>query len=463
MDKHALQIAFDARRETILSDWIRLLTFPSVSVDPAHAGDCRACAEWLRNRFVNLGFTAELLETARAHPVVFAERRGAPGAPTLLLYGHYDVQPADPLDQWLSPPFAPQWRGNRLYARGANDDKGQLSGVITAIQTLIQSNALRATIKIVIEGNEECSDTHVITMLAQHRERLRADILLVCDTNRSENGAPAITMGLRGLIHLTAVLRGPSHDLHSGVHGGRVPNPATGLAQMVASLHAPDGRIAVTGFYDGVQPPDDTERALANATANDPAAFERENGVPPVGGERAFTPNERTAFRPAIDVNGFHSGYGGAGSKTIIPSEATVKLSARLVPGQDPARMLEAIIKHLQAHIPDGLKMEITERVIGGPAIKLDLHSSLVKQACAALSAMGEATPVFIWEGASIPILSKLPALACAEPLLVGFGVDADRIHAPNESYSLDQFLENYLFAGLFIGALGGCSQDASV
>ena len=454
MDRSSLQAAFDARRETILADWVRLLRFPSVSAEPAHAGDCRACAAWLRERLAQLGLTAELLEAPARNPVLFAERRGAPDAPTLLFYGHYDVQPADPLDQWVSPPFEPQWRGGRLYARGAQDNKGQAFGVLTALETLISANALRATVKIVIEGNEESGGTPAIALLKRHRERLRADLLLACDTNRGEEGVPAITMGLRGIIVLTAVLRGSSHDLHSGVHGGRAPNPATGLARMVASLHAQDGSIAVTGFYDGVPPPDAAERALANACATDHAAFERQNGVAPVGGERAFTHAERTAFRPAIDINGFHSGYDGAGSKTIIPCEATVKLSARLVPGQDPARMLQALVSHLQARVPDGLRLEISESGIGGPAVKLSPNSSVVRQACLALAAMGGPAPVFIWEGASVPMLSMLPALAGAEPLLVGFGSDADRIHAPNESYSLEQFLGNYLFAGLFIGAL---------
>ncbi len=460
MDLTSLQTAFDARRETILADWTSLLQFPSISVEPAHAGDCRACAEWLRARLLRLGFATELFESAATNPVVFAERRGAPGAPTLLFYGHYDVQPADPLDQWLSPPFEPQWRGDRLYARGAEDNKGQFFGVLAALETLIQAQALRATVKIVLEGNEECGGTPAIKLLAQHRGRLRADVLLACDTNRGDNGAPAITMGLRGVFALTATLRGPTHDLHSGVHGGRSPNPATGIARLVASLHEPDGRIAVAGFYDDVQSPDANERALANAYAGDPDAFERENGVPPLGGEGAFTPCERTAFRPAIDVNGIFGGYHGDGSKTIIPSAATVKLSARLVPGQDPARMLDALINHLEAHVPAGLRLEITERGIGGPAIKLDPNSSVVQQARAALSAMGGPPPVLLWEGASVPILSTLPALAGAEALLVGFGADADRIHAPNESYGLDQFLGNYLFAGLFISALGKQAVD---
>jgi acetylornithine deacetylase/succinyl-diaminopimelate desuccinylase-like protein len=453
MTKQELERTFASTWNQSLEEWKTLLGFPSVSTAPEHDADCVRCADWLAAKLRSMGFSARLAPTS-SHPVVLAERPGKPGSPTVLFYGHYDVQPADPLELWTTPPFTPTLRQGRLYARGAQDNKGQFFAALRAIEALIAADRLQVTLKILLDGDEETGAMPILALLDRERAALKADIVMVADTVTISSGAPTLTMGLRGIVHLTAVLSGPSRDLHSGVHGGRVPNPANAMAQLAASLHDATGRVAVPGFYDGVADPTPEERALANAAPLDPVWFESATGVPPVGGERNYTPIERTAFRPAIDLNGIHSGYGGAGSKTIIPARAEAKISARLVPGQSPDRILEAIVAHLRRQVPEGLKLDITERGVGGPAMRVDLASPAVRMARTVLSELSDMPVAFLWEGASVPILSHLPAVAGGQPILVGFGGEEDSIHAPNESFSIEQFKRNYLYTGLFLSRL---------
>jgi acetylornithine deacetylase/succinyl-diaminopimelate desuccinylase-like protein len=454
MDKAQLDAAFEFGRTRFIREWGDFLRFPSVSVNPRHAGDCARCAGWLADHLGALGFATRLIPT-RSHPVVFAERAGKPGRPTVLFYGHYDVQPEDPVDLWRTPPFEPTLVDGRLYARGAQDNKGQLFAALKAIETLIRDDVLECSLKILIEGDEESGTMPILDVLQREQAALRADIVMAADTSAVSTGAPTLTMGLRGILHVTAVLTGPSHDLHSGVHGGRILNPATALCRLMASLHAADGSVAIPGFYEGVREPTAEERALANANPIDPRWYEQVTGVPPVAGEQAYTPVERTGFRPAIDLNGIHSGFGGKGSKTIIPARAEVKLSARLVPGQEPERILALLIAHLRRHTPDGVTLEIPEQGIGGPAVRLHLDSPVVRLAREVLAELSDLPTAFLWEGASVPILAHLPAVTGGAPLLVGFGGEADNIHAPNESYSLEQFRSGYLYTGLFLSRLG--------
>jgi acetylornithine deacetylase/succinyl-diaminopimelate desuccinylase-like protein len=373
----------------------------------------------------------------------------------VLFYGHYDVQPVDPLNLWKTPPFEPTLINGRLVARGAQDNKGQLFSALKAIESLIQADALDCPMKILIEGDEETGDMPIVPVLQREKTALAADLVMAADTSAVSSGAPTLTMGLRGIVHMTVVVSGPDHDLHSGVHGGRIPNPANSLCHMVASLHHPDGRVAVEGFYDGVSEPTAEERALANAQPIDPAWYKSVTGLLPVGGELQYTPVERTGFRPAIDLNGIHSGYGGPGSKTIIAARAMAKISARLVPGQQPERILDRITDHLRKQVPEGLSLEITERGVGGPALRVTLDSKAVKTARAVMADISPLPAAFLWEGASVPILSYLPAIAGGDILLVGFGSEEDNIHAPNESYSLEQFRMGYLYTGLFLNRLG--------
>ena len=454
MNLASLQSCFTTHQDRFLREWQDFLRFPSVSTSPDHIQDCAHCAQWLAKHLAAMGFATRLIPTD-SHPLVFAERAGKPGRPTVLFYGHYDVQPEDPVELWNTPPFEPTLFKGRMFARGAQDNKGQLFAAIKAIETLIHSNALDCTLKILIEGDEETGAMPIIKVLQKERASLKADLVMAADTSAVSSGAPTLTMGLRGIVHLTAVVSGPDHDLHSGVHGGRIPNPTTALCRLVASLHHDDGRVAVEGFYDGVREPTAEERRLANAEPLDPDWYKSVTGIAPVGGEQQYTPVERSGFRPAIDLNGFHSGYGGAGSKTIIAASAMAKISARLVPGQKPERILKLIGDHLQKRVPDGLTLTITEQGVGGPAIRTTLDSPAVMVARKVLGEISPLPTAFRWEGASIPILSHLPAIAGGEALLVGFGSEEDNIHAPNESYSILQFRMGYLYTGLFLNQLG--------
>ena len=453
MDQTTLEKLYRENQARFIEEWQALLRFPSVSVAPVHHADCCRCAQWLADHLAGMGFTSRLIETP-SKPLVYAERRGAPGRPTVLFYGHYDVQPPDPLEQWVTPPFEPTLRNGRMYARGAEDNKGQFFFALKALETLVRQNALRCTVRVLLEGDEEVGGIPAYATLVAERERIRADVLLACDTSTVDSGAPTITVGVRGIAHLTIALSGPTHDLHSGVHGGRAPNPATAMARLLATLHDAQGRVAVPGFYDGVPPLTPEERRLAGAYPFDAARYKTLTGVEPVGGEAGYSPVERTGFRPALDINGLHSGYGGVGSKTIIPATALAKLSARLVPGQDPERVLALIIAHLRQQAPRGLRLEVTEQGIGGSATRVRLDSPWLPRAREVLDRLGTQKTVLWWEGASLPLLSKLPALAQAEPLLVGFGMEEDNIHAPNESFALERFRMGFLFAGLFFSGL---------
>ena len=450
----SIAACFEAEKARYIREWQEFLRFPSVSTCTEHTEDCSRCATWLANHLSAMGFTTRLIPTD-SHPLVFAERAGKPGFPTVLFYGHYDVQPEDPVSLWKTPPFEPTLLRGRMFARGAQDNKGQLFAAIKAIEALIRADALHVTLKFLIEGDEETGEMPIIKVLHREQAALAADIVMAADTSAVSSGAPTITMGLRGIIHLTAVLSGPDHDLHSGVHGGRIPNPANALCRMIASLHHDNGQVAVDGFYDGVQDPTAEERALANAQPIDPIWYKTVTGLLPVGGELQYTPVERSGFRPAIDLNGIHSGYGGAGSKTIIAAQAMAKISARLVPGQSPDFILKQIAKHLQKQVPDGLILTITEQGTGGAALRLALDSPAVVTARKVLGEISPLPTAFLWEGASVPILSHLPAIAGGDVLLVGFGSEEDNIHAPNESYSVEQFRMGFLYTGLFLTQLG--------
>ncbi|MEI6807827.1 MAG: M20/M25/M40 family metallo-hydrolase [bacterium] len=444
---------FEAGKARYVEEWKELLRFASVSTDPGHDKDCRACAVWLVRHLGGMGFESRLIET-RSKPLVFAERKGINGKPVVLFYGHYDVQPVDPVSAWQSPPFEPAMRGDRLYARGAADNKGQVMYVLKAIDAMIRSGQPLPTLKIILEGEEESGSQGIIGILPSIEDAIAADILMVCDSSMIAPGVPTITMGLRGLIHVTASLHGAHHDLHSGTHGGRAPNPAQGMAHLIASLHNDDGSVAVKGFYDGVIAPGREEREHANRIPFDPVLYEKETGVPPVGGEKNFTPVERVGFRPCLEVNGMHSGYAGAGVKTIIPAVAMVKLSARLVPGQNPEKCLAAIMAHLRSCLPAGFRLEIDGSGISGGAFSLGVKSDLITRARNSLRELSGVEPVLSWDGASVPVVPLLARSARAEQLLVGFSTEDDSIHAVNESFSLSQFRQGYMYAGLFLSDL---------
>lgn len=448
-----LEQTFKNEHSQILTDWKSFLSFPSISANPAHNQDCRDCAKWLAARLAKHGFEVELVET-QTKPFVFAQRAGNQKKPTVLFYGHYDVQPVDPLDDWTTPPFSPELRGDRLYARGAQDNKGQVFYTLTAIEALIANNALDVPLKILIEGEEEYNSQGLGHALDSWSEKVKADILLVHDTGTVQSGAPTIIMGLRGIVHITAELCGANHDLHSGVHGGLAPNAAQGIAQLTASLFDENGRVTIPGFYDNVSSPTPLEKMLANRTPFDHDAYRQQTGTTVDGGIRDLPPSERVGFLPSLDINGLHAGYGDAGMKTIIPSSATLKLTARLVPNQNPQDVLDAISEHLCRHTPAGMRLTISDQGIGGPGFRLNPESDVVNKAKIALGTLSDEPISFLWEGASIPIVAKLASVSGATPLLVGFGHEEDRIHAPNESFSLSQFKSGFLYTGVLLQML---------
>lgn len=447
---------FEKNRQAILDDWFALLRLPTVGTDPKRLGDCARAAAWLKGFLKPLGFDVEIMtpDTGTPVPVLLAERPGAENAPVVLFYGHYDVQPEDPLSGWHTPPFDPTLRDGRVYARGAQDNKGQVFGFLQGLKALVEAGETLPTIKIVLEGQEE-SGSAALTLLAPAlRQRLQADVMMVSDTSCGPDNQPSIVAGLRGVQHFTVTLTGPAYDLHSGVHGGVAPNPAQGMARLLASLHNPDGSIAVEGFRDGVHPPSDEERALATHGMVSEEQYAQEIGCPPAGGTQGLDPVTRGSFEPTIEINGIHSGYGGPGSKTVIPSSAVAKLSMRLVPAQRPADTLAAVQKHLADHCPRGITLTLSEACPGAPGFRLPLNSPVFRLAADVLQQMDPRGALFRWEGASIPIVATLQHLSGAAPLLVGFGREEDKIHCPNESFGLDQFVRVMTWTTLMLKAL---------
>ena len=435
-------------------EYFELLTFPSIGADPTKLGESARCATWLKKWLEKIGAEASLYTKDFAPPVLFAEFKAPEGQPSVLFYGHYDVQPPDPLDAWETPPFEPTLKGDRVYARGAQDDKGQLFAFLCGVREFVAANPGRINLKVILEGQEESGSTALGKLLPELRTRLAADVLLVCDSGAAPALRPAIVAGLRGVSHFTIKLTAANRDLHSGEYGGIAPNAAQGIAELVSSLHNPDGSIAVFGFRDGIEPPSHEELRTAEATAPDENAFRDDIGCDPVGGQLGKTIVQRNGFEPTIEVNGIHSGYGGPGSKTVIPCEAIAKISMRLVPGQNPSRAFSSVREHLENRVPRGMKLEISELTGEAGGFRLPLASPLFRLAEDVLKEMDERGAVFYWNGASIPIVSSLREYSGAAPLLVGWGQSEDRIHSPNESFSVEQFAKAKDWAKKILSAL---------
>ncbi len=447
---------FEKNRTAILNDWFTLLRLPTIGTDPKRLGDCARASAWLKNVLKPLGFEVEILTPGSGIPVpvLVAERPGVEGGVTVLFYGHYDVQPEDPLSGWQTPPFEPTLINERVYARGAQDNKGQVFAFLQGVKALIEAGEPLPTIKLVLEGQEESGSSALNDLAPILRQRLRADVLMVSDTACGPENRPSIVAGLRGVQHFTVTLTGPAYDLHSGVHGGVAPNPAQGLAKLLASLHADDGTIAVAGFCDHVHPPSEEERVIAQQGAVTPEQYAQEIGCPPAGGAQSLDAVTRGSFEPTIEINGIHAGYGGPGSKTVIPASAVAKLSMRLVPNQRPADTFAALKNHLTDHCPRGMTLALSEICIGAPGFRLPLSSPIFRLAADVLQQIDARGPLFRWEGASIPVVAMLQHLSGAAPLLVGFGREEDKIHCPNESYGIDQFVRGMTWTTLMLKAL---------
>ena len=416
-----------------------LLRIPSVSADPKHKADMHRAADWVADRFRQMRFTAEVIPTS-GHPLVYAESPAVPGAPTVLVYGHYDVQPADPLDKWITPPFEPTRREGNLYARGATDDKGQLLTHLKSAEAWITvEGRLPLNLKFLIEGEEEVGSQGVEEYIAKHADRLACNCVVISDGGQFAPGIPAITYGLRGIAYFELRVTGPNRDLHSGSFGGAVTNPANALAQILAGLIDRHGRITIPGFYDDVVPLTDRERRETAALPFDEKGFFEQIGVVGAVGEAGYTTLERRWARPTFDVSGLLSGYVGEGAKTVLPASAAAKFSFRLVPNQDPAKITANLKWWLTELCPPGVELELIEHH-GAPGVLVPLDSPHVEAAARSIQYAFGRRPVFTREGGSIPIVTTFHQKLKADTLLLGWGQDDDSAHSPNEKFCLADF-----------------------
>jgi acetylornithine deacetylase/succinyl-diaminopimelate desuccinylase-like protein len=434
------RIAFiRANRNRYLDELTAWIACPSISADPAYAADVRASAETAAARMRAAGLSGEVLETA-GHPVAYGEWLGAPGAPTVLIYGHHDVQPADPLELWTTPPFAAAVRDGKIYGRGSVDDKGQVLMHLAAIEAHLRVNGtLPLNVKVIVEGEEEIGSPNFEAFLARERERLACDVVVVSDTAVFAEDVPSLTVSLRGLVHWEVTVHGPATDLHSGYYGGAVRNPLEALAQMLATLKTFDGRVAVTGFYDGVRELTPAERAEYARLPYDDVREAQAAGVPELAGEAGFTPLERMWRRPTLEINGMYGGYQGPGGKTIVPSFARAKISARLVPAQDPEFVKRVVSEHLQRVAPPGVRVEV-EAHGDVRAVETSRDHPAVLAAARAMARGFGKPPVFIGTGGTIGPLSSFDRILGLPQVLIGVGLPDDAIHAPNEKFDLAQF-----------------------
>lgn len=423
------------------------LAIPSISTDPAYHDSCVAAAEWCADSLREIGFDARVEPTLGKPMVVAHWRAKESGAKRrrVLFYGHYDVQPADPLEAWDHPPFSPRLvedvrHGPMIVARGASDDKGQAMTFIESCRAwLAEHGSLPVDVSVLMEGEEESGSPSLAPFLAAHADELRADLALVCDTGQWDAETPAITAFLRGLAFSEITVTGPSRDLHSGLYGGPARNPLHALAAILAALHDEHGRVAIPGFYDGIRQPPESELAAWRNLGFDAAGFLGAVGLSTPAGETGFTVLEQLWARPTAEINGIHGGYGGPGTKTVIPSRATAKLSFRLVPGQDPDKIIEAWHRFVEQHLPPDASATYAGEG-GSPAVGFDPGAPAFRAASRALHAEWGRPPVMIGCGASIPIVESFRSRLGMDVLLIGFALDDDRIHAPNEKYNLKSF-----------------------
>jgi len=429
----------DESRGRFEEELCELLRVPSVSADSTRRGDMRQAAQWLHAQFEGLGLASSVVDTA-GPPLVYAESPPVPGAPRVLVYGHYDVQPADPVGEWLTPPFEPTRRDGNLFARGATDDKGQLLTHLKSVEAWLATRGpLPVQVKFLIEGEEEIGSENLERYLGEHREQLACDIVVISDTSQFGDGIPAITYGLRGIAYFELRLTGPNQDLHSGVFGGAVVNPANALTRLLAAVVDDSGRIRVPGFYADVVPLTERERAEFAALPFDERAFREQIGVDAVAGEEGFTTLERRWARPSFDINGIWGGYQGEGGKTVLPCRAAAKFSFRLVPRQQPRQVALALRPFLESLCPAGLRMELVE-MHGAPGVLVPLDSPFMTAAATAVERGFGRRPVFIREGGSIPIVTRFKEALGADTLLLGWGREDDHAHGPNEKFSLADF-----------------------
>ena len=423
-------------KDKFLNELLDLLRIPSVSADKKFDSDVRNAATFVKDQLIAAGVDhAELCET-KGHPIVYAEKIIDPTFPTVLVYGHYDVQPADPYELWDHPPFEPIVKNDRIYARGACDDKGQMYMHVKAFETMMATNTLTCNVKFMIEGEEEVGSNNLEAFVKEEKQKLSADVILISDTSIINNDTPSITVGLRGLSYLEVEVTGPNKDLHSGVYGGAVANPINVLTKLIADLQDEDGRITLPGFYDDVLSYSDAQRAEMAKAPFDLKHYKKELDIEEAKGEKGFSTIERVGIRPCLDVNGIWGGYTGPGSKTVLPSKAFAKISTRLVSNQDSDKITQMIMKYFEEKAPKSVKVKVTPHHGGTPAV-VSTTSNGYQAASKAFEQSWGKMPVPTMEGGSIPIVALFIQELKIEPILMGFGLDSDDIHSPNESYGL--------------------------
>lgn len=426
-----------SHRERFLEEFKEFLRIPSVSTDETHAADMQRAAEWVAEQLRRIGFERVSIYPTARHPIVYAEwLKAGSDRPTVLIYGHYDVQPVDPVEEWKTPPFEPTVQGENIYARGASDMKGQVMLTLKALESLSQSGGLPLNFKVLIEGEEEIGSPNLEGFLREHQDMLHCDFAFNPDAGMLGPDKPTITYGLRGLAYFELRVYGPAHDLHSGVYGGVVHNPAQVLAELIAGMHDAEGRVTLPGFYDKVRPLSEEERAeLARLPIGDDFFLEQ-TGAPALYGEAGYTAVERVGARPTLEVNGLKAGFIGSGAKTVLPAMAIAKISMRLVPDQDPQEVEKQLRRYLEERAPQTVRWELLSLHGGRPSISRR-DTPWVQALTEAMQAVYGCKPYFRREGGSIPVVAQMQDILGVESVITGFGLPDDNLHAPNEKQNL--------------------------
>jgi acetylornithine deacetylase/succinyl-diaminopimelate desuccinylase-like protein len=439
----------EENRQRFLDELFELLRFPSVSADPKYKDDMLKTADFVAEKLRNAGADSVEVCPTDGYPIVFGEKIFDTSLPTVLVYGHYDVQPPDPIELWKTPPFEPTLRDGKIYARGACDDKGQFYMHVKAFELMMKTDTLPCNIKFMIEGEEEVGSDNLGKFVSQNKEKLKADVVLISDTSMISMENPSIETGLRGLAYMEVEVNGPSKDLHSGVYGGAVANPATILCQMIASLHDDQNHITIPGFYDGVINLSEDERKSLNDAPFDLDEYKKELSIDEVWGEAGYSTIERTGIRPTLEVNGIWGGYTGPGAKTVLPAKANAKISMRLVPGQDWKKISELFKNHFESIAPKSVKVKVIAHHGGTPYIT-PTDSIAFKAAFKAIEESFGKQPVPTRGGGSIPIVALFEEELGIKTVLMGFGLDSDSLHSPNEKYDIFNYYKGIETIPLF-------------
>ncbi|MFM7765179.1 MAG: dipeptidase [Sphingomonadales bacterium] len=431
----------EQNKDRFLQELFDLLRIPSISADSAFAGDVRKCAESVAAHLRSAGADNVSIEETAGHPIVYGEKMVNPAWPTVLIYGHYDVQPSAPDELWTTPAFEPNVRDGKIYARGAADDKGQFFMHVKAFETMMKTDSLCCNVKFMIEGEEEVGSGNLGPFCVNNREKLKADVILISDTSMVANDCPSIDVGLRGLSYVEVEVTGPNRDLHSGVYGGAVANPINALCSMIASMHDENRHITIPGFYDDVLETSAEDRDAMSRIPFDIEEYKTDLNVNDVLGEKGFSTIERTGIRPTLDVNGIWGGYTGEGSKTVLPSKAYAKISMRLVPNQSSEAITELFKNHFESIAPAGIKVEVRPHH-GGEPVLTPTDSIAYKSAAAALKDTFGKDPIPTRGGGSIPIVALFEKELKTKVVLMGFGLDSDALHSPNEHYGIFNYFK---------------------